>query len=186
MATQIERRRFTVDEYHRMVEAGILTEGDRVELIEGEIVAMSPIGGRHAACVRRLVRLLERQLGAEALVDSQNPIRIDPDGEPQPDVAVLRPQQDYYEHEHPRPADVFLVVEVAETSLAYDRQIKLPIYATAEIPEAWLVDLAGQTLERHTDPREGAYLQLARAGPGDTLASIALPLASLDVDAVLG
>jgi len=186
MATRIERRRFTVEEYHRMGDAGILREDDRIELIGGEIVAMSPIGSRHAACVRRPVRMLERQIGAEALVDSQNPIRIDPHTEPQPDLVVLQTRSDYYEHGHPTPVDVLLIVEVAETSLVYDRQVKLPLYARAGVREAWLVDLNGVSVERHTLPGEQGYSQVARAGRGEALPSTVLPNVTVEVNAVLG
>jgi Uma2 family endonuclease len=186
MATRIERRRFTVEEYHRMLQAGILREDDRVELVGGEIVEMSPIGSRHAACVRRLVRMLERQVGEEAIVDSQNPIRIDPDGEPQPDVTVLRPRADFYSGSHPTPVDVLLLVEVAETSASYDRQVKLPTYAAAGVAEAWLVDLTTESIERHTSPGEHGYGEVARAGRRKTLASTVLPAVALAADAILG
>src|ERR671938_544657 len=141
MSVQVAKRCFSVDEYYRMGEAGILTEDDRVELIEGEIIEMSPIGSRHAACVNRLNTLLGRHLRQTAIVSVQNPIRLDAYSEPEPDVALLRPRADYYESGHPTPADALLIVEVADTSADYDRIIKLPLYAKAGIPEAWLVDL---------------------------------------------
>ena len=185
MAVQVERVRFTVDDYHRMAEAGILSEDDRVELIDGEIVRMSPIGNRHAWCVRRLVQLLTRRTGDhEAIVDSQNPIRLGPYSEPQPDVVVLRFREDYYP-EHPTPTDVLLVIEVADTSLAYDRQVKLPLYAQAGIPEVWLVDLTGDAIERHSEPSEGGYRRVERVGRGETLVSLSLPSLTLRVDDVL-
>jgi Uma2 family endonuclease len=186
MAPLIERRRFTIDEYHRMQDAGILREDDRVELVAGEIVAMSPVGSRHAACVRRLVHMLEQQLGARAMVDSQNPIHIEPDAEPQPDVAVLRPRPDFYERDHPAVADILLVIEVADTSLAYDRQVKLPLYAGAGIPEAWLIDLARESVERHSLPGGQGYGQVARAGREQALPSTVLPDVVLQVDSLLG
>ena len=113
MAIEIIRRRFTVEEYHRMADAGIFTEEDRVELIHGEIVEMSPIGPRHAACVARLNRLFSRVVGELALIWVQNPIRIVPDSEPQPDVVLLRPRADFYQEAHPGPLDIFVVVEVS-------------------------------------------------------------------------
>ncbi|MBV9281267.1 MAG: Uma2 family endonuclease [Chloroflexi bacterium] len=186
MATRIERRRFTVEDYHRMHDAGILGEDDRVELVGGEGVEMSPIGSRHAACVRRLVRILERQIGAGAIVDSQNPIRIDPDAEPQPDVAALRSRPDYYEHGHPTQADVLLIVEVSDTSLVYDRLVKLPLYAAAGIAEAWLVDLNGANVERHGLPGVQGYSQVVYARRGESLTSTGLPAIALDADGVLG
>lgn len=183
---QVNRRRFTVDDYHRMAAAGILTEDDRVELVDGEIVQMSPIGSRHAACVNRLNRILNRRIGDIGVVSVQNPVGIDAYGEPQPDLAVLRPREDYYDRELPTPADVLLLVEVADTSLEYDRNAKLPLYARSQVPEALLVDLTGQIIERHTDPTEGGYRLVARARRGESLESVAIPSLILEVDVVLG
>ena len=152
--SDLRRRRFTAEEYHKMGEAGILGRDERVELIEGEVVEMNPIGSRHAACVRRLTRLLSRQLGDDLLLDVQNPVRLNRGLEPQPDLAVVR-ARDYGEN-LPGPKDVPLVIEVADTSLAYDRGVKLPIYVGAGIREVWLVDLAGGTVERHTGVSGGA------------------------------
>jgi Uma2 family endonuclease len=178
------RRRFTVEEYHRMAEAGILREDDRVELIGGEIVEMSPIGGRHAACVREINHLLGRQLGDELRVDVQSPVRLSEDEEPQPDLAVIRTRA--YAGSLPIPEDVLLLIEVADTSLAYDRNVKLPLYARFRIPEVWLVDLNGGIIERHTEPSEAGYRLLRRAGRGESLESAVLPVLVIPVDAALG
>src|SRR6266851_5672561 len=129
----VQRRRFTAEEYHRMGEAGILCEEDRVELIEGEIIVMSPIGLRHAACVARLTRELPVALGRRALLWPQNPVRLFPDTEPQPDIVLLRPRPDDYAHAPAQPADALLVVEVADTSYRYDRHAKLPLYARSGV-----------------------------------------------------
>ncbi|GIW50689.1 MAG: hypothetical protein KatS3mg081_0044 [Gemmatimonadales bacterium] len=155
MAVQLMKRRFTVAEYHKMAEAGILGEDDRVELLEGELVAMAPIGSRHATCVRRLNYLLSRGVGERAIVDVQNPIRLSEYSEPQPDLALLKPRPDFYAAAHPGPEDVLLVVEVAETSADYDREVKIPLYARAGIPEVWLVDLAGAQIETFRQPAQG-------------------------------
>ena len=181
---RISRRRFTVDEYHRMAEAGILHEDDRVELIEGELADMTPIGARHANCVRELNRLLSEQVSNDLRVDIQNPVRLDERNEPQPDVAVLQARD--YRDSLPVPQDVLLLIEVADTSLAYDREVKLPIYARSGIAEVWLVDLDAGIIERHTEPAEDVYRLVRRAGRGETLASEALPTLTLPVDAVLG
>ncbi len=186
MAARVERRRFTVDDYHRMGEAGILTEDDRVELIEGEIVQMSPIGSRHAAVVNRINGLLHSEIGNIGVTSVQNPIRIDLYGESQSDVVVLRPREDYYALQHPLPADVLLLFEVADTSLMYDRQIKLPMYARAGIREVWLVDLEEEAIERHTEPAEKGYRRVAQAGHGAKVESLAIPSLILEADAVLG
>jgi len=136
-----ERRLFTAEEYFRMGEAGILQEDDRVELIEGEIVEMSPIGSRHAACVNRLVKLFVREVGDSGIVGAQNPVLLPDYSGPQPDVAVLRLREDFYAEAHPTPGDVLLLIEVSDTTLRYDREVKLPLYALAGILEVWIVDL---------------------------------------------
>lgn len=186
MAIQMPRRRFTVDEYERMAAIGILTEDDRVELIEGEIVQMTPIGSAHAACVRRLDRLLHQQVGDTALISVQNPIRLGDTSEPEPDLALLRPREDDYAQAHPTAAAVLLVIEVADTSRDHDRDVKLPLYAQALIPEVWLVDLPGEEIERYTEPRAGSYRRVERAGRGESLASTVLAAMVLGTDAVLG
>jgi Uma2 family endonuclease len=186
MAAEAARWRFTVDDYHRMVEAGILTEDDRVELIDGEIIKMSPIGALHASCVRRVEALLHQQVGDRAVISVQNPVQLGAYGEPEPDVAVLRPRADFYAERHPQPADILLLIEVADSSLAKDRSAKLPLYAREGIAEAWLVDLEGEALERHTSPAEGGYRLVLRARRGETVASTVLPELAFAVDAVLG
>ncbi len=181
---QIARRRFTADEYHRMAEAGILTEDDRVELIAGEIVEMSPVGPRHVYRLAILNQLLNALVGREVLVSVQSPVRLVTDGEPQPDIALLKLRP--YTQALPTADDLLLVIEVAESSLAYDRSVKLPLYAAAGITEAWLVNLVDETIERHTDPRGGRYRQTVLAGRGESLASTVLPAVTIPVDAVLG
>ncbi len=178
------RRRFTVHDYHRMAEAGILHEDDRVELIGGEILEMSPIGGRHAACVREINHLLSRQLGDELRVDVQSPVGLDEQEEPQPDLAVIRARN--YGRSLPTLEDVLLLIEVADTSLAYDRDVKLPLYARSGIAEVWLVDLNGGTIERHTQPSEHGYHLVRRAGRGETLESAVLPAFIVPVHIALG
>ena len=182
-AREITRRRFTVHEYHRMAEVGILHEDDRVELIDGEIVQMNPIGSRHAMCVIRLNRMLVPLLGEEAFVSPQNPVRLSERLEPQPDLAVLRVRD--YTGSLPGPEDVLVLIEVSDTSLTYDRDVKLPLYAGAGIPEVFIVDLAGEAIERHTEPSGNCYRLSARAGRGEALASTALPKVVITVDAVL-
>lgn len=186
MAVQLARRSFTVEEYHQMAHAGILTEDDRVELLEGDIVEMSPIGIRHAVCVRRLNRLFSRSVGDRAIVDVQNPIRLGEHSEPQPDVVLLRPRADLYAVSHPGPADVFLVIEVAETSADGDREVKMPLYARADLPEAWLVDLAGERIEVYRHPTAQGYQEVLRFQRGEILTPRAFPDLGLAVDAILG
>jgi Uma2 family endonuclease len=157
MALQVARRRFTVGEYYRMADVGILNEDDRVELVDGEIVEMPPIGPGHGGCVNCLVWLFGQSLAGAAIVRVQNPIHLDEHNEPQPDVALLRPRTDFYRTRHPEPGDVLLIVEVADTSAAFDRRVKLPLYARFGIPEVWLVDLGKATIRVQRDPSPAGY-----------------------------
>jgi Uma2 family endonuclease len=182
----ITRRRFTVDEYHRMAEAGILGEDDRVELLEGEIVEMSPIGWRHQACVDRLTQRLVPALQDRAILRPQGPIRLSPDSEPQPDLVVLRPRADFYAEGGPGPEDVLWLIEISDTSLRYDRDVKVPLYARYGIPEVWVVDLAEERVlvYRDPDPAEG-YRSVQALGRGARLAPRAFPDLELAVDEIL-
>jgi Uma2 family endonuclease len=186
MSVQIEKRYFNVTEYYRMTEAGVLSEEDRVELIEGEVIKMSPIGSRHAACVRRLNTLLNRQVSQIAIVSVQSPIRLSDYSEPEPDIALLRPRNDFYSQAHPTADDVLLIIEVADTSVEYDRSVKLPLYARAGIPEAWLVNLPKDVIEVYTKPANGVYQKFQRVKRGKTLVSQTIPELVLDVDEMLG
>jgi len=184
MATEPSHRRFTVNDYHRMTEVGILTEDDRVELIDGEIVEMTPVGGRHVACVGRLTRLLIQRLGEDVVVNIQSPVQLGECEEPEPDAVVVRARK--YGDDLPGARDVLLLIEVSDTSLSYDRARKLPLYARAGIPESWLVDLQGEAIERHTNPVGGAYRVTMRVGRGEEIASQAVPGLVLRADEVLG
>jgi len=186
VAVTLTKRRFTVEAYHRMVEAGILAEDDRVELIRGEVVEMTPIGRSHAARVDRLTRLFTSRLGERAIVRVQGPLPLGPDSEPQPDLTLLRPCSDFYLETPLRPSDVFLVVEVADSSLATDRTVKMPLYAEAGIREAWLVDLVAGRLEVHRDPTPHGYRDVRTLHPGEPVDLEAFPDLALTVDDVLG
>jgi len=181
------RRRFTADEYHRMAGIGVLLEDERVELIDGEILRMSAKGSRHNGCIIALDDLLREQLNRDtAMISVQNSIAIDQHTEPEPDLALLRPRDDGYRQALPTSADVLLLIEVADTSLAYDRDLKLPLYARAAIPEVWIVDLANESIEQYTDPSDEVYRSVRHAARGQAIASSALPDLALPVDAVLG
>jgi len=186
MAVEVAHWRFTATDYHRMAEVGILTGDDHVELIDGEIVRMSPIGRKHVACVTRADALLQRRLGGKAIVFVQNPVALSEHTEPEPDLAVLKPRDDFYERGLPTPDDVLAIIEVADSSLDYDRSVKLPIYARAGIAEAWLVDIEGQAIERHTEPIEGSYRLVTRVGRGKGIESTTVLGLVLQVDAILG
>jgi len=157
MSVQISTKKFTVYDFHRMGEAGILSEDDRVELLEGEIIEMTPIGSRHAACVARLDRLLNAHVEDSAIVWVQNPIQLNDQSEPQPDIALVKPRADFYEKAHPRPEEILLLIEVADTSIDLDRNTKLPLYAQAEIPEVWIVDLRQLRMEMYRQPSAQGY-----------------------------
>jgi Uma2 family endonuclease len=186
MSVQIARRSFTVFDYYRMAEAGILSEDDRVELLDGEVIEMSPIGSRHAACVDRLNRFLNSVRDLSFIVRVQNPIRLDDHSEPQPDVTLLRVRSDFYAEAHPTPSDVLIVIEVADSSVELDRQVKLPLYAQAEVPEVWLANLPDDTVEFYAQPLNGIY-QVARVlRRGETLVSQIVPDLQISVDEILG
>lgn len=186
MTVQVLRRRFTVDEYYLMAKVGILHEDDRVELIEGEIVEMSPIGSRHAASVMRLTQYLAEKAGRQALLDVQNPVRLGEHSEPQPDISLLKPRADFYAGAHPGPEDVLLLIEVADTSVDYDRQVKIPLYARAGIGEVWLVDLTENQVEVYRQPGPRGYRQILRPTTEDRLAPQSLPDLELSPRDILG
>ena len=169
-----------------MGEAGILSEDDRVELIEGEIVQMAPIGSRHAACVDRLTQLFVLRVMGRAIVRVQNPVLLNDYSEPQPDLALLRPRADFYASGHPAPQDVLLVVEVADTSAGIDRAAKMPLYARAGIHEAWLVDLQADQVEVHRQPTPQGYRSVQTFGRGASFALEMLPDLTLAVADILG
>jgi Uma2 family endonuclease len=174
MAVEPATHRFTVDEYYRMVEVGILDPHSRVELIEGVITDMPPIGPEHAGGLNRGGYAF-REFHEVATVTSQVPLRIDDRNEPIPDFMLLRRRDDFYRSAHPTPTDVLLVVEVSDTSLRTDRGIKASMYARAGIEEYWVVDLANRRLHRYRDPSESGYRLVSTHRAGEMLASLAFP-----------
>ncbi len=167
-----------------MSEAGILSEDDRVELIEGEIIKMSPIGNRHVTCVNRLNHVLSRKV--DAIISVQNPIRLDDYSEPQPDIALLKPRDDFYAGSLPAASDVLLIIEVPVTSVEYDRKVKLPLYASAGIPEAWIANLPEDRIEVCSQPVNAIYQKVRIAKRGEVLLSETVPSFSISVDEILG
>ena len=153
----IQKHRLTVEEYHRMGEAGILGPQDRVELIEGEIIDISPIGSNHAGTVNYLNQVLFAALQENAIISPQNPIILNDRNEPEPDIVLLKPRKDFYRQSHPTPNDVLLIIEVADTSLRYDSEIKIPLYARYGIPEVWIVDLENNQLTKYLSPNDDHY-----------------------------
>jgi len=183
-ATGVRQRHLSADEYQQMAEIGILDADERIELIGGEMYHIAAIGVRHADTMRTLNRILNRQVGSVALVDVQDPIRLDDETMPQPDFTIVRDRR--YRDGHPTPRDILMVFEVADSSREYDRGMKFPHYAAAGIAEAWLIDLTAGIVERHSEPRDGLYRQITIARAGDTLASTVLTELTIPVDAVLG
>lgn len=153
------RHRWTVAEYHRMGEVGLLNEDSRVELIDGEIVEMAPIGSSHGGNVNRFIRLFSKVIGDKAIVAAQNPVVLGGYSEPEPDIALLRWQADDYVQSHPHPEDVLLLIEVSDSTLRYDRDVKIPLYAKNGIPEVWLLDIPNRKLEIYREPTNGEYRQ---------------------------
>jgi Uma2 family endonuclease len=185
MPVEITKRLFDVDDYHRMAKAGILSEDDRVELIDGEIVAMTPIGPRHNAAVNRATRTLVTIVGDQAIVQVQGSVRLDRFREPQPDIVLLRPQLDFYASRLPGPSDILLIIEIAESSLDYDREVKARIYAQAGVPEYWLVDLDDRSLSCYREPQGGTYQTLRECRSGESIAPEALPQCAISADVLL-
>lgn len=182
MTTPFQKRLFTVAEYHKMAKAGILEERG-LELIDGEIIEISPIGSKHAKYVNILFRLFGKLLGEEFIISSQNPIIANNLSEPEPDFAILRFREDYYEEELPHGQDVLLIVEVADSSISYDRNVKLPLYAASGIPECWIVDVLKKEIQVYWQAEENAYRFRELFRPGDIVAAknIDLKLAVVEV-----
>lgn len=188
LPAEVERHRFTVEEYHRMGEAGIFGEDDRVELVEGEIVEMTPIGRRHADCVNRLTHLLVSFVGSAYVVSVQNPLRLGEHDEPEPDLALLKPGPELYSRGHPGSEDAALLIEVADSSLQYDRGFKLPLYARSGVPEAWLIDLRADRIEVHSGPgsNAGGYSRIHAYGRGENLEAATIAGLGFGVDEIMG
>ncbi len=182
----VEPYRFTVEEYERMGQVGILGEDDRVELIDGQIVQMTPIGVPHAGTVGALSIMFTRAIGDRAIVWAQNPIELGEFSEPQPDLMLLRPPLATYRRRHPLPKDVHLLVEVADTSGPLDRGVKLSLYAQAGVPEYWIVDLEKNVVEVHRSPSGDRYASVERLAPGNHVSPKAFPDVELEVSEILG
>ena len=180
------RHRLTVADYYRMAEVGILEPEARVELIDGEIIDMPPPGSPHAATVHYLNELLVRAVEGRASVLVQNPVRLSEYSEPQPDLALLRRRDDFYRERHPQADDVLLIIEVAATSLRFDRETKLPLYARHGIPEMWLVDLGSRRLSRYRAPQQGSYTLVDEPDFGTALDVSALSGVAVDLHRLFG
>jgi Uma2 family endonuclease len=149
--------KFTTQEYHLMSEVGMFAKEHRLELIKGEIVKMSPIGRKHCACIAKLQKKFEQILGERIIVWTQNSIHLNSESEPQPDLALLKLRADFYAERLPRPEDILLIIEVADSTISYDRDVKMPLYAEFGITEAWLIEVNAKTLTKYTEPSPKGY-----------------------------
>ena len=177
----VTRHRISVDDFYRMAEVGILRQDNRLELIEGDIIDMAPIGSVHAATVKRLAKLFMDAVGNSSIVSVQDPVRLDVYSEPQPDIALLRPRDDYYRDAHPQCGDVLLIVEVAETSLAYDQGTKVPLYARHDIPEVWVLDVRGNQLHIYRQPERDNYQVVETLSQATIVAPTRLPKVTISL-----
>lgn len=182
---KLKRRRFTVAELLHLAKIGFLGMDERVELIQGEIVEMSPIGEDHASSVIRLNVLLSNSFGRRAFVNVQNPLRLDDETLTQPDVTLLQPREDFY-RQHPGPENVLLLIEVSDTTLQYDRRVKTALYGTAGVIEYWIINLKKRQIEVYRDPQPEGYRTITHHAPGETLSPLAFPDVTLKVDEMFG
>ena len=186
-AAGVKRRLFSRKEYHAMAKAGILADDERVELFEGEIVVMSPIGTRHSSCVDRLgtVFHIGNSLTGRAIVRVQNPVVTAGSSELQPDAMLIVYRDDYYDLANPRPNDVMLLIEVSDSSVRYDRRTKAPHYARVGIRELWIVNLNTDEVEVYTEPSPNGYTMIRRFESGDTIAPSAMPDLKIEVSSIM-
>jgi hypothetical protein len=185
MVVQLPRRLFTTDEYFRMVEAGILTKDDHVELIEGEIVEMPPTGDYHAGILSQLTMLFKSVLGTEAVLRHQDPLRLSSQSAPQPDFAVVKFRPDFYKGSHPGPEDVLLLIEIADSSLTFDRRVKAPLYGQAGVRELWIVNIKDRTIEVYREPSDAGFRAISIVRGQERVSPAALPTISFSVGELL-
>lgn len=171
----LNTHKFTTQQYHLMHEKGVFAEGDRMELINGEITEMSPIGRKHAVCVARTTRCFQIKLGDRAFIWTQNPIVLSDHSEPQPDLAILKWRDDFYTDALPTPDDILLIIEVSDSTIAYDREVKSFLYAANGIPEMWLFDVNKKFIEGYSQPSASGYKRMQRYEQNDTLSMLVLP-----------
>ena len=182
----VERWRFTVDDFYRMGDVGIFPPEARVELVDGDVIKMAPIGPRHNAIVIRLAEIMHERLARQVTRTVRGPLWLQPFSNPQPDILILKRREDFYRNANPTAADVHLVIEVSDSTLTYDRDTKGPMYAQAGILDYWIVNLAGDRLLVYRDPRNGAYQSVETLTREDTVAPLAFPALSISVADILG
>ena len=179
-----KQHRFSVKEYYRMAETGVLSPDARVELLHGQIIDMSPIGPFHGSVTKQLLQLFAAAAHGRWLLAVQDPLRLDDHSEPEPDLMLLQPVPDFYRQHHPRPEDVFLLIEISDTTLAADQELKLPAYGQAGVAEVWIVNLVEERLEVYREPNITGYVSKQSLSAGDQAAPLAFPDALVNVAAL--
>jgi Uma2 family endonuclease len=185
MSVRMQRRLFTVQEYHLMADAGVFRDDERVELIEGEIIQMPAFGARHASCVKRSIAKFRSIQETSAILDVHNPIQLTEISEPQPDVVLLQFRADDYATAHPMPHEVLLLVEVSDSTVDFDRTVKVPNYARSGIQEVWLWDLEANCLEVYREPMANGYISMQKFGRGEIISPLAFPDFEVSIDRIL-
>ena len=186
METEVTKKLFTVDEYCRMAEAGIFGPESRLELIEGEIIEMSPVGIRHISCVNRATELFASRLAGKMMLSVQNPVILSRYTMPQPDIVLARPREDFYSSKYIAPKDTFLAVEISDSTLRYDRNRKMPLYAKAGVPELWIENLQSDVILVYRDPGPTTYSTSLTLQRGESLTLAAFPEIAFRTDELLG
>ncbi len=186
MSLSLITRKFTVEEYEKMATEGIIKPDEKVELIRGEIIKMSPMGTRHAAGIARLTQLFSRKFGDLILLGVQNPIRLNNNSQPEPDLSLLIPRSDFYVAAYPCPQDIYLIIEVSDSTLDYDRYTKIPLYAEANIQEVWIVNLKEECLEVYRHPLHGSYQAIQKYYRGESIFIESFPAIKLTLIEILG
>ncbi|CCI22456.1 Uma2 family endonuclease [Microcystis aeruginosa] len=186
MSLSLITRKFTVEEYEKMATEGIIKPDEKVELIRGEIIKMSPMGTRHASIVDRLIQLLYRKFGDLILLGVQNPIRLNNNSQPEPDLSLLIPRSDFYVAAYPCPQDIYLIIEVSDSTIDYDRYTKIPLYAEANIQEVWIVNLKEECLEVYRHPLHGSYQAIQKYYRGEIIFIESFPAIEFTIAEILG
>ncbi|MGI0479173.1 Uma2 family endonuclease [Geminocystis sp. CENA526] len=181
----LPRKKFALEEYHQIIASGVLREDYLIELINGEIFEMSPVGFRHASCVKKINYLFAEKLGSKVIIGVQDPIKLNDNSEPQPDLVLLKPRDDFYANQHPTPENIFLLIEVADSSIDYDRNFKIPIYAENKIKEVWLVDLNQNLLEVYQNPQKNYYQNIKKLCSEDSLTLTQPEVITISLDRIL-
>ena len=186
MSLSLITRKFTVEEYEKMATEGIIKPDEKVELIRGEIIKMSPMGTRHAACIARLTQLLYRKFGDLILLGVQNPIRLNNNSQPEPDLSLLIPRADFYVAAYPCPQDIYLIIEVSDSTLDYNRYTKIPLYAEANVQEVWIINLKEEYVEVYRHPLHGSYQNIQKYYRGESVFIESFPDIEFTIAEILG